>query len=453
MSELLGVFSDLAPSLPLLIGAAFSLFIIISILLRVVVPTNMVHTVQSRRKTTSYGAGQKAGNVYYNWPSWVPFIGVSRIILPVNNFELSLAGYEAYDKDRVPFRLDLTAFFRIADTNVAAARIANMKDLIAQLHYIVQGAARKILATHDIHQIMVDRATFGAQFTQEVATELANWGVEPVKNMELMDVRDAEGSRVIADIMAMKASNIQMTSRIEVANNMRSAQTAEIAARQEVEVREQEAQQVVGQRTAEKDKQVGIATEKASQEVQAEAAVTREREMQVVRVATMRQAEITKDQQVVAASQDKETTILRADGDLQATKLSAEGIRVEGNAKADAEKALQLAPVAAQIELAKEIGSNEGYQAYLVSLRGVDAYVQVGVEQAKAIAQADVKVIANTGDAVQGVQDAMSLISPRGGTALGGMLEALKNTPEGAALLERLLRRDAARTGPSESSS
>jgi flotillin len=83
----------------------------------------------------------------------------------------------------------------------------------------------------------------------------------------------------------------------------------------------------------------------------------------------------------------------------------------------------------------------------------VDAYVQVGVEQAKAIAQADVKVIANTGDAVQGVQDAMSLISPRGGTALGGMLEALKNTPEGAALLERLLRRDAARTGPNESSS
>lgn len=453
MSELLGVLSDIAPSLPLLIGAAFALLIVISILLRVVVPTNMVHTVQSRRQTTSYGAGQKAGNVYYNWPSWVPFIGVSRIILPVNNFELSLSGYEAYDKDRVPFRLDLTAFFRIADTNVAAARIANMKDLIAQLHYIVQGAARKILATHDIHQIMVDRATFGAQFTQEVATELANWGVEPVKNMELMDVRDAEGSRVIADIMAMKASNIQMTSRIEVANNLRAAQTAEIAARQEVEVREQEAQQVVGQRTAEKDKQVGIATERASQEVQAEAAITREREMQVMRVATMRQAEITKDQQVVAASQDKETTILRADGDLQATKLSAEGIRVEGNAKADAEKALQLAPVAAQIELAKEIGSNEGYQAYLVSLRGVDAYVQVGVEQAKAIAQADVKVIANTGDAVQGVQDAMSLISPRGGTALGGMLEALKNTPEGAALLERVLRREAARAAPSESAS
>ena len=46
---------------------------------------------------------------------------------------------------------------------------------------------------------------------------------------------------------------------------------------------------------------------------------------------------------------------------------------------------------------------------------------------------------------VQGVHDAMALISPRGGTAIGGMLEALKNTPEGAALLERILRREAAR--------
>lgn len=237
MSELIDA---LMAAAPLLLPAALVTILVVSILLRVVVPTNMVHTVQSQRKTTSYGSGQKAGNVYYNWPSWVPMIGITRIILPVNNFELSLAGYEAYDKDRVPFRLDLTAFFRIADTNVAAARISTMKDLIEQLHFIVQGAARKILATHDIHQIMVDRATFGAQFTQEVASELANWGVEPVKNMELMDVRDAEGSRVIADIMAMKASNIQMTSRIEVANNMKAAQTAEIAARQEVEVREQE---------------------------------------------------------------------------------------------------------------------------------------------------------------------------------------------------------------------
>src|SRR5262249_35466499 len=158
-----------------------------------------------------------------------------------------------------------------------------------------------------------------------------------------------------------------------VANNMKTAETAEIAARQEIELRNQEAQQAVGQRTAEKDKQVGISVEKAAQEVQAEAAVTREREMQGLRVATLRPAEITKDQQVVAATQDKETKILRADGDLQATKLKAEGIRIEGAAQADADRALQLAPVAAQIELAKEIGQNEGYQAYLVSIRGVEA--------------------------------------------------------------------------------
>lgn len=167
-----------------IIVVASLLTIIISMMFRVVVETNKVHIVQSKKQTTSYGTGQSSGNAYYKWPRWVPVIGVTRIILPVNNFDLNLHGYKAYDKDRVPFELDLTAFFRIADTNKAAERIANFEDLAEQLQFIVQGAARKILASHDIHQIMLGRATFGEQFTTEVKGELASWGVEPVKNME-----------------------------------------------------------------------------------------------------------------------------------------------------------------------------------------------------------------------------------------------------------------------------
>lgn len=74
----------------------------------------MVHIVQSNKKTTSYGTGKESGNVYYKWPSWFPVIGVTRIIFPVNNFNINLDSYEAYDKDRLPFILDVTAFFRIA---------------------------------------------------------------------------------------------------------------------------------------------------------------------------------------------------------------------------------------------------------------------------------------------------------------------------------------------------
>ena len=50
-----------------------------ALLFRRVVSTNMVHIVQSRRKTTPYGTGQKAGNVYYEWPSQLPVIGVTVI--------------------------------------------------------------------------------------------------------------------------------------------------------------------------------------------------------------------------------------------------------------------------------------------------------------------------------------------------------------------------------------
>lgn len=405
---------------------------------RKVVETNMVHIVQSRTKTTSYGTGQSSGNVYYRWPSWLPAIGVTHIELPISNFELSLHGYKAYDKERVPFELDVTAFFRIANTNQAAERVSNIGVLKEQLELIMKGAVRKILAGHDIHQIMTDRATFGTQFTDEVRSELEHWGVVPVKNMELMDIRDTDGSKVIFNIMAKKSSFIEMESRTEVAKNKQAAETAEIEAKRTVDISRQDAEQRVGERTAEKDKLVGVAQQKAAQEVKTEEAITAAKAMDVKRVEQVRQAEITKEAAVVGADQDKQTAIIIAEGQLEATRRRAEGVRAEGVAKSDAEKAMQLAPVEAQIVLAKEIGSNEGYQGYLIALKGIEGYIMVGSEQAKALAAADVKVIANSGDAVAGVNSAMQLFTPKGGLAVGGMLEALGNTEEGKSMLEAI---------------
>lgn len=421
--------------LALLAGAVASF--LSGILFRRVVSTNEVHVVQSRRKTTSYGTGQPAGNVYYEWPKWVPGIGVTVIRLPVSNFDLSLKDYEAYDKDRVPFKVDVTAFFRIKDTAKAAQRVATIKDLEEQLHLIVQGAVRKVLASDVVDSIMVERAKFGDQFTSEVTAQLEEWGVESVKSMELMDLRDGHNSSVISNIMAKKTSHIEMESRREVAQNMQAAQTAEITADQAVQVRKQEAEQAVGERTAEKEKMVGIAQQKAQQDVLNEERETQERQMAVRRVELVRQAEITKDQQVVAAEQDKETRIIIADGELEAKRKEATGIEVEGLAKASAEKALQLAPVQAMIELAKEIGNNPGYQQYLAMIEAIKAYTQVGGKQAEALASADVKIIANAGKPVEGANNVMSLIGASGGTEIAAMVEAFAQTPLGKAVLAR----------------
>lgn len=418
--------------------AVIAIAVAASFFLRIVVPTNMVHIVQSVKKTTSYGTGQPGGNVYYRWPSWIPFIGVTYIPLRMSNFNKSLHNYEAYDKDKVPFVLDLTAFFRISDTNVAAQRISNEKELDEQLTSILQGAVRKILASHDINTIMTDRATFGQQFTDEVKEELKNWGLEPVKNIELMDIRDAKGSTVLADIMAKKSSHINMESRIEVANNNKAAEVAEIDASQHIEIQRQTSEEAIGKRTADKEKEVGVSKQKAEQQIKTEEAITADKEKAVEKVRIVRDAEIAKEAAVVIAKQEAEVIETVAAGKLAATKLEAEGIEATGNAEGAAEKARQLAPVQAQIELAKEIGKNQEYQNYLVLLEFAKVYSVVGTEQAKALQSADVKIIANGGSAPEGVKNALDLFSANGGLAIGSMLEAIGNTPQGQELLGKL---------------
>lgn len=73
-----------------IIGAVLGLGLIIPFCLRRVVSTNEVHIVQSRKSTISYGKDMESGNTYYEWPQWLPFLGISKIILPVSVFDLNL---------------------------------------------------------------------------------------------------------------------------------------------------------------------------------------------------------------------------------------------------------------------------------------------------------------------------------------------------------------------------
>lgn len=431
-----------------LVGLAIAvvLLLLIPMCFRVVVPTNDVHIVQSGRKTISYGKDQTA-NTYYKWPSWVPVIGVRTIVLPVSVFPISLKDYAAYDKDRLPFTIDIIGFFRISDSNVAAQRISSYENLFEQLKGILQGAIRSILASSDINMILEGRSEFGEKFTKEVDQQLQQWGVTTVKNIELMDIRDADDSKVIANMMAMKKSLVESNSRIEVAKNIQAAQTAEIEAARQVDIRKQEALQAVNVQTATQEQATAIAQEQAKQFVADQMKVTAEKNMAVQQVNSVKAAEITKQVEIVAAEQKKQVavidaegqkqqTVLVAEGNLEATKRTAEGIQLTGSAKAEAEKAMQLAPVQAQITLAKEIGENQGYQNYLVTIRQIEKDEKVGIEQAAALEQADVKIIANTGDAINGLKSTMDLFTAKGGTQLGAAVEAFMQTPSGGKVME-----------------
>jgi len=429
--------------------------------LRRVVSTNEVHIVQSRKTTISYGKDMADGNTYYEWPSAIPIIGVTKTVLPVSVFDLDLDGYEAYDKGRLPFIVDIKAFFRITDSSISAQRISSFEELREQLKAVVQGSVRTILASNEIEEIMQGRSKFGEEFTKEVITQLSNWGVSTVKNIELMDIRDHENSFVIKNIMEKKKSHIEMESRTEVAKNMQIAQIAEIEAQKQTSLQEQQARQEVGQKKAETDKQIGISVEISTQEIKEQQRLTKEKEMNIVRVAEIKQAEIERDKNLVQADQDKQTNIIKADGEkqkniinaegvkqqdilraegnLQSQKLGAEGIKAEGEARAEAEKLMQLAPINAQIELAKEIGQNQSYQHYLLTIRKIEADQAIGIKQAEALKEADLKVIANGGDVADGMNKITDIFSAKGGTSIAAMLSGIAQSEEGKNLLSKVL--------------
>lgn len=442
---------------------------LLAIKYRRVVPTNMVHIVQSSKKTTPYGRNKPSGNTYYAWPAWVPRFGITVTELPESNFQVTLNDYEAYDGARLPFVVDVTAFFRIEQADLAAQRVPSFGALQSDLKAVLQGAVRRILATNTLEEIMQARSTLGEQFTSEVQDQIAEWGVKPVKTIEFMDLRDSAKGNVIANIMAKEQSRIDKESRVSVAENHRTAELAEIDARRTVDVQRQDAEQLVGQRTAEKEKAVGISREESKQEVLTAALVTTERTMAVKSVEDVRSAEISRNVAVVKAEQDKDVAVVqaaaqkqtqvvraegekeaqvvkadgdrlavvaKAEGDLQSALKDAEGIRARGEAHAAAEQAMLMAPVQTQITLAAEIGTNPGYQQYLVTIAQVNAGKDVGMEMAKALQGADLKVISNSGDIQTGVASLGDLLTPAGGTKLTGMLAALGQTPEGKSLLE-----------------
>ena len=465
-----------------IIGACVIVGIIVVTLLalRRIVPTNQVHIVQRNNKTVSYGKDTENGNVYYEIPSWVPKFGVVVSKLPATIIDISLNHYEAYDKDRLPFVVDVKAFFRITDFAIAASRIPTLDELYDQLTSIVQGAVRSILAKEYLEDIMSKRSEYGELFSKEVEPQLKEWGVMSVKNIELMDIKDAGGEEVISNIMMKKKSAIEMERRVEVAKNTKTAQESEILAKQEIELKKQDADREVGLRVAAVQQEVGIAQEKQRQEVQTQAKITAEKEMEVKEVNEVRSAEIAKRAAMVKAEQEKEVTIiqvntaevaantekkikvvhaeaekaeqilkaeaekeqveLKADADLKAATNEAKGIKLKGESEASAKELMEKAQVAGQIELFDKVNKDEQYQQFIIEQRKVEAMERVGIEQAKNLENADIKIFANGNSVQDGVQKAAGLLSSNTGFNIGEMLEALANTPMGKELLDKFLK-------------
>ncbi len=466
MQQLISTF--MTYGIPSIVILAITLYVFS---LRRIVPTNVVHIVQRGDKTVSYGIGKET-NIYYEFPKWIPKIGVLVRILPVSNFDIELIKYSAYDKDKVPFLVDVKAFFHISDTNKAAQKVESFDEMKNQLQNVVQGAIRSVLAQYPLEEIMSERSIFGDKFTENVKIDLQNWGVEAIKNIELMDVRDAEGSTVIHQIMAKRISAIDMESRSEIAKNRKVAQQAELEAQKEIDITKAEteriageasakSQQAIGIANAEAEKRAGIADQEAISEISKAEKISAEQKMEVVKVNSVKQAEIDNEIAIINAEQakkkveiDSQASKFKVETDasalLESKKKEAEGIKsigiaeaeiiqAKGISEAEAKKAMELAGVTAQTTLANEIGENKSYQEYLIKIKEVEVSQVVGVAQyesiANALAKADLKLLINSGDVQSGIGKLTDLFSSKGGSQLNGLVESLKQTDEGKSIL------------------
>jgi flotillin len=188
---------------------------------------------------------------------------------------------------------------------------------------------------------------------------------------------------------------------------------------------------------------------------------TEAKKMEVLRVNQVRKAEIEKEALIVEAEakqrniqidadakkyekqQLAEAVLIEREKEAEGIKLlgkgKAESIKNVGEAEAEAEKLRQLASVTAQTELAKSIGENEAYQSYLVQIETLKINRDVGIEYAKALTQADVKILANSGDVQSGIGGIKDIVSSKGGAGIVGLIEGLKQSESGSELVNGLL--------------
>ncbi|MDQ7023373.1 MAG: SPFH domain-containing protein [Candidatus Gracilibacteria bacterium] len=454
MGSFIGIFG--------VVSAVIIIYIITQ--LRKVVPTNEAHVVQKGNSSVAYGKGFKGGNVYLNWAPWVPVVGISVQKLPLSIFDLQLNNYKAYDSGKVPFQVDITAFFEIKDPETAAQKVESISELRNQLNETLKGVVRKVLASKDIVDIMESRTEIKDEFYDQVFGAVKSWGIM-LQNVEFMDIRDDDGSQVVTNIMMKKRSQIESESQIEVAENQKNAiiekenkeaeaRSAAAAAKSRADIIASDAQRdaelkvienekLTQNKEIDKERILAVQKEEAKQKLYESEKLTKEKELAVKQVEEEKNAEIAKSIELIKADEQKQKLIIDAQADKEVVELGAIADKIKVELSTEAEKT-QIESIG--IARAKEldyIGTAEAKNKtqmaealntfdkesldFMKKELDVNLSEIVDLEKAKALAKADIKVISTGKNGGEGVNSFMDLFSANGGANIGAMVQAAKN--------------------------
>lgn len=444
-----------------------TIIIVILINLRRVVPTNEVHIVQRKSSSTVHGRWFKWSNVYISWPSWVPMFWVDVRKLPLSIFTLQLEWYKAYDSWKVPFMVDITAFFVIKDPEVAAQKIFNISELKTQLNEILKWVVRKTLASKDIIEIMESRVEIKDEFYNEVFSAVKDWWVD-LKNVEFMDIRDPgdETSKVISNIMQKKRSQIESESQIEVAENQKNAiiekenkdseararaaeakskaDIVEYDSRREADLKRIENERMTENLEIEKEKVLSMQKEEAKQKLYESTKITREKELAIRQLEEEKRAEINKNIELIKADEQRQKALIEAESESKTIEMDAEANKKKVELEAQAEKSriesiwlaeakkidyMWSAEAKNKTEMAKALNEFSP-EALNFMIKEIEAKLTevVDLEKAKALSKADIKVISTWENGWSWVKNFMDLFSANWWANIWAMVENFKNT-------------------------
>lgn len=391
---------------------------------RLVPPSEAHIVVRSRSKflvCTDKNVKEATGtNSYFK----IPVITTVRILdITIKELKHSQLTWE---KNLARFLANWSLKYHIQDPIVASSKYINDDELAEQLVSVIEAGVNAVCSKYDIQELRSKKKDMEKDIKDLLEENLNSWGVSLV-NFQLVDFQDTKDSRVITDLSLVRETEISSKTRQVNAEQIKLAEMKESEARQLSATRRIEAEEAIGKR--EQDKAKTIAEQEKEAKIKA---------FEVISVETVKQAEIVKEQAIIQANQHKETTLIEANLQKEQAVIKKEQQRLEGEgerlkteeiAKGNAEKIKQEGFAFAQSE-AKKIKDKGQAESEVIELKGlaeakskdelqkalnkfsntavsamvaeaqVSASRDVGVEQAKALQQADIKIF-NSGTAGQ----------------------------------------------------
>lgn len=423
-----------------LIGIIIALvifYVYIMALLRRVVPPNYIDVVVDVKGVKLFSSNTdynpSGETVYHEFPQWVPYIGKTVTRIPLEIITIPVNDLTLFDNSRARFDCDLYAYVIVDEPLKAATRMpGSISEMENQIVHILQSSARGTSTTKTLQEIITNRTELVDALREQIAVIVTNWGLK-LNNVELLRFKDSPDTKSVTNLALQREKEIEASTRQQIATREKEAVLTEAAAQEDAE-----------KRVIAMEKAIDIANQEKEKAIYEKEKEATEKKFEVEKVELVKHEENVKEAKKLAgegelayAKGNVEANVLptmrEGEVDAEVTKVKGEADAVVtqkvGTAKADVHK-LKLVAEAEGKEKIKDVVnaiSEDGLKA-MVMEQEIEKDRQVDIETAKALSNADIRVLAGGGDS--------------GGYDLARLLQSIKvGDEQGAkAVLNRLAR-------------